>query len=265
MAHGWAAAWPLVRNWPDGLSLQRCAGLHELHVARQRRRQDLRPHDGIAKPLNSDAVLIQRGTALQGAGPSGQSGTGLAWTSRYAVVGMNAVGVDDMTVNGMNEHGMAGGLLFRWVCPVSRGSTAEADRSIASWQLLTYVSNFESIAEVKQALPGILVNGSVLQAFGGRVPIHMTLRPLGQSLSVEYIKVSSACSMTTGVYTNDPPFPYHPQLPVMPPISVPCLPLRCVNGLNLPPASSGPACGAWRFCHVALIRALIISRNAPTA
>ena len=66
----------------------------------------------FAKPLNSDAVLIQRGTALQGAGPSGQSGTGLAWTSRYAVVGMNAVGVDDLVVDGMNERGMAGGLLY---------------------------------------------------------------------------------------------------------------------------------------------------------
>ena len=66
----------------------------------------------FAKPLNSDAVLIQRGTALQGAGPSGQSGTGLAWTSRYAVVGMNAVGVDDIVVDGMNERGMAGGLLY---------------------------------------------------------------------------------------------------------------------------------------------------------
>ena len=66
----------------------------------------------FAKPLNSGAVLIQRGTSLQGAGPSGQSGTGLAWTSRYAVVGMNAVGVDDMVVDGMNERGMAGGLLY---------------------------------------------------------------------------------------------------------------------------------------------------------
>ncbi|NCY14337.1 MAG: choloylglycine hydrolase, partial [Synechococcaceae bacterium WB8_1A_041] len=35
-------------------------------------------------PLNSQPVLIQRGTPLRGNGPDGKIGNGLAWTSRYA-------------------------------------------------------------------------------------------------------------------------------------------------------------------------------------
>ena len=226
----------------------------------------------FAKPLNSDAVLIQRGTALEGAGPSGQSGSGLAWTSRYAVVGMNAVGVDDMVVDGMNERGMAGGLLyFDGYAQFQDVPSGKADRSIASWQLLIYVlSNFESIAEVKQALPNILVNGSVLQAFGGPVPIHMTLHDRsGQSLSVEYIKGElNMLDNPTGVYTNDPPLPYHlaaagnyANLSAMPPAEM------RINGLSLPPASSGAGLHGLPGDFLAtsrFIRALIISRNAPT-
>ena len=50
----------------------------------------------FGQPLNSQAVLIQRGTPLRGNGPDGKIGNGLAWTSRYAVVGLNALGLKDM-------------------------------------------------------------------------------------------------------------------------------------------------------------------------
>ena len=145
---------------------------------------------------------------------------------------MNAVGVDDLVVDGMNERGMAGGLLyFDGYAQFQEVPAGEADRSIASWQLLTYVlSNFESIAEVKQALPNILVNGLVLQAFGGPVPIHMTLHDRsGQSLSVEYIKGQlNMLDNPTGVYTTDPPFRIT-WLQVTTPTSAPCLLLRCAS------------------------------------
>lgn len=225
----------------------------------------------FAKPLNSSAVLIQRGTALQGVGPSGASGSGLAWTSRYAVVGMNAVGVKDLVVDGMNEQGLAGGLLyFDGYAQFQTVPEQQSKRSIASWQLLTYaLSNFATIDEVKQGLPQVLVNGSVLQAFGGAVPIHMTLHDRqGRSLSVEYIKGElSMLDNPTGVYTNDPPFPYHlaavgnyANLSAMPPAEM------NVNGLKLPPASSGAGLHGLPGDFLAtsrFIRALVISQNAP--
>ena len=65
----------------------------------------------FGQPLNSQAVLIQRGTPLRGNGPDGGQGNGLAWTSRYAVVGLNALGLKDVVPDGMNEKGLAGGLM----------------------------------------------------------------------------------------------------------------------------------------------------------
>lgn len=66
----------------------------------------------FGQPLNSQAVLIQRGTSLRGNGPDGKIGNGLAWTSRYAVVGLNALGLKDIIPDGMNEKGLAGDLLY---------------------------------------------------------------------------------------------------------------------------------------------------------
>lgn len=88
----------------------------------------------------------------------------------------------------------------------------QTERTINSGQLPTYVlTNFATIEEVKQALPKILVNGAVVKAFGGPLPIHMTLHDRGgKSLSVEYINGSlTMMDNPTGTYTNDPPFPYH--------------------------------------------------------
>jgi choloylglycine hydrolase len=52
----------------------------------------------FGQPLNSQAVLIQRGTPLRGNGPDGKIGNGL--------------GLTDIVPDGMNEKGLAGGLLY---------------------------------------------------------------------------------------------------------------------------------------------------------
>ena len=226
----------------------------------------------FSQPLNSEAILIQRGTTLRGVGPSGQPGSGLEWTGRYAVIGLNAVGVDDLVADGMNEKGLAGGLLyFLGYAQFQNVPEAQRKRSIAAWQLLTYVlSNFETIAEVKQELPKVLVNGSPLKAFGGIVPIHMTLHDRsGKSLSVEYIKGDlNMRDNPTGVYTNNPPLPYHlaaagnvANLKAMPPAEI------TMNGVRLPPTSSGGGMHGLPGDFMStsrFIRALIISNNAPT-
>ena len=151
--------------------------------------------------------------ALQGNGPDGKPGGGLQWTSRYAVVGLNALGLKDVVPDGMNEQGLAGGLLyFAGYADFQKVPPGQAKRSINSAQLLTYVlTNFATVAEVKQGLPKILVNGATVPAFGGPLPIHMTVHDrTGRSLSVELIDGQlTMLDNPTGVYTNDPPLPYH--------------------------------------------------------
>ena len=226
----------------------------------------------FGQPLNSQAVLIQRGTPLRGNGPDGKLGNGLAWTSRYAMVGLNALGLKDILPDGMNEKGLAGGLLyFVGYAKFQAVSPDQAQRSINSAQLLTYVlTNFATVDEVKRGLPKILVNGASLQAFGGPVPIHMTLHDRsGKSLSVEYINGElTMMENPTGTYTNNPPFPYHlaaagnyANLSAMPPAEM------NVNGLKLPPVSTGGGLHGLPGDFLStsrFIRALTFSRLAPS-
>ncbi len=226
----------------------------------------------FGQPLNSQAVLIQRGTPLRGNGPDGGIGNGLQWTSSYAVVGLNALGLRDVLPDGMNEKGLAGGLLyFAGYAQFQNVAPAQTRRSINSSQLLTYVlTNFASIDEVKRGLPQVLVNGAAIKAFGGPLPIHMTLHDRsGKSLSVEYIKGElTMMDNPTGTYTNDPPFPYHlaaagnyANLSAMPPAGL------TVNGLKLPPVSTGGGLHGLPGDFLStsrFIRALMLSRFAPT-
>jgi choloylglycine hydrolase len=226
----------------------------------------------FGQPLGSEAVLIQRGTPLRGNGPNGGVGNGLAWNSRYAVVGLNALGLKDVLPDGMNEKGLAGGLLyFSGYAQFQSVPPGQAKRSINSAQLLTYVlTNFATIEEVKRGLPQVLVNGASIKAFGGPLPIHMTLHDRsGKSLSVEYIKGElTMMDNPTGTYTNDPPFPYHlaaagnyANLSAMPPAEL------NVNGLKLPPTSTGGGLNGLPGDFLStsrFIRALTLSRFAPT-
>jgi choloylglycine hydrolase len=226
----------------------------------------------FGQPLRSAAVLIQRGTALRGNGPDGKIGNGLPWTSRYAVVGLNAIGINDALPDGMNEKGLAGGLLyFAGYAQFQNVPAAQTQRSINSSQLLTYVlTNFASIEEAKKGLTQILVNGANVPGFGGPLPIHMTLHDsTGKSLSVEYIKGElTMMDNPTGVYTNNPPFTYHlatagnyANLSATPPAET------NVNGLKLPPVSTGGGMAGLPGDFLStsrFIRALMFSRSAPT-
>lgn len=226
----------------------------------------------FGQPLNSQAVLIQRGTSLRGNGPDGKIGNGLAWTSRYAVVGLNALGLKDIIPDGMNEKGLAGGLLFfAGYANFQAVPAGQTQRSINSAQLLTYIlTNFATVDEVKRALPKILVNGASVLVFGGPLPIHMTLHDRsGKSLAVEYINGElTMMDNPTGVLTNDPPFPYHlaaagnyANLSAMPPAEM------NVNGMKLPPTSTGGGLHGLPGDFLStsrFIRALTLSRFAPT-
>ncbi|MFM8936079.1 MAG: linear amide C-N hydrolase [Vulcanococcus sp.] len=123
----------------------------------------------FGQPLNSQAVLIERGTPLRGNGPNGTIGNGLAWISCYAVVGLNVLGLKDIVPDGMNEKGLASGLLyFGGYAKFQAVPSGQAQRSINSAQLLTDVlTNIATVDEVKRGLPKILVNGASVQAFGG--------------------------------------------------------------------------------------------------
>ncbi|MFO1407508.1 MAG: choloylglycine hydrolase family protein [Steroidobacteraceae bacterium] len=163
-------------------------------------------------PLHSQVMKMPRGYPNVGIGPDGTAGKGKNWNSKYAVVGANVFGLP-FYVDGLNEAGLAGGLLnapnTAHYQDVPAGQEAN---SIAPQQLLTYVlGNFATVDEVRQALPGMYVSNAPMKEWGGTPRARMTLHDAqGGSLVVEYL--GGRLVMTDnviGVMTNDPAFAWH--------------------------------------------------------
>jgi choloylglycine hydrolase len=163
-------------------------------------------------PLKSAILKTPRGYSYQGIGIDGTPGTGKSWVSKYAVIGANAFGLP-IYVDGLNEAGLAGGLLNAPNTAQYQTPTQEqSSNSIASQQLLTYVlSNFATVAEVKAALPNIFVNSSPMKQWGGVAKSRMTLHDsTGASLVVEYLGGQLVMTDNViGTMTNDPAFAWH--------------------------------------------------------
>lgn len=162
--------------------------------------------------LRSQLIVVPRKLTITGTGPDGKAGSGLAWTTKYGVAGANGIGLP-IVVDGINEAGLAGGLLYLPDVAVYQDvPPAEARGSIASYELLLYaLTNFATVAEAKAGIAKIKVNRSSQAVFKMPVPVHMTLHDAtGASIVVEYIGgVLQIHDNPTTVLTNAPAFDWH--------------------------------------------------------
>jgi len=159
-------------------------------------------------PLNSELMISPRDYQYQGIGVDGKAGTGLNWTSKYAVAGMNVLGLPTL-VDGMNEKGLVGGLLNApFTAHYQDVSQADSANSISSSQMLLFaLTNFATVDEVKVGFKKIFVNRSTVAEYKNqtapvRVPLHDAQ---GNSIVIEYIKGELVITDNpTHVCTNDP-------------------------------------------------------------
>ncbi|TFU03415.1 choloylglycine hydrolase family protein [Polymorphobacter arshaanensis] len=194
-------------------------------------------------PLHSQAMKMPRGFANVGIGPDGTPGKGKSWNSKYAVIGANVFGMP-FYVDGMNEAGLAGGMLnapnTAQYQDVPAGQEAN---SIAPQQLLTYVlTNFATVGEVREALGKMYVSNAPMKAWGGVPRAHMTLHDAaGGSIVVEYLGGQLVINDNViGVMTNDPAFTWHlANIGNYANLSGLDKKPLTVNGHTFPPASSG--------------------------
>ncbi|MFC4276331.1 linear amide C-N hydrolase [Achromobacter aloeverae] len=161
-------------------------------------------------PLQSQSMFIPRKQVISATGTDAHPGT--KWTTKYATIGMNAFGLKCLS-DGMNEKGLAGGLLY---FPDYASYTPDADAGnrqvMAPWDLLTWaLTNFANVAEVKEALSQIVVLG-VKEPHLGFVPgVHYTLHDAsGASIVIEPIDGRlKVYDNPYSVLTNSPPFDWH--------------------------------------------------------
>lgn len=223
-------------------------------------------------PLKSQLMTVPRNIAMLGVGVDGKPGTGRNWTTKYATVGMNGLGLP-ILVDGMNEKGLVGGLLnapntavFQAVAP------EQSANSISSAQILTYaLTNFATVEEVKVGLKSIMVNRSTIPQFGNKTaPIHMTLHDAkGKSIAVEYIQGQlQITDNPTHVMTNDPVFADHlasiGNYANLSPVEKDPL---VINGTKFYPPSTGSGLHGLPGDYLStsrFIRAVFLSKSVPT-
>ena len=165
-------------------------------------------------PMQSKVIVIPTGKEFSGTLPDGSKG--LTYTSRYAIVGANALGLP-VLLDGINDQGLSVGLFYfpgyASYTPVTpdNASHALAPYEFGMWAL----ANFATVDEVKEAVRNIVLVPTPAPGLGspqGAVPgVHFFLQDKsGKSLVVEPVdgtlKVHDA---PLGVMTNAPTYDWH--------------------------------------------------------
>ncbi len=161
----------------------------------------------FAIDIHSDVLVIPRGYARVGTTPDGKPG--LAWKAKYASVGTNGVG-KPFLFDGVNEKGLAAGLFY---FPTAAGympyTAADAGRTMAPWELGSWIlENFATVEEVKANLGNIVIPGVVYEGWGFAPEVHFIVTDAsGQNIVIEYVGGKlNVYDAPLGVITNSPTF-----------------------------------------------------------
>jgi choloylglycine hydrolase len=165
-------------------------------------------------PMQSKVIVVPAGKEFSGTLPDG--GKGLTYTTRYAMVGANAL---NMTVilDGINDQGLAVGLFyFPGYASYAPVTPENAKRAMAPYEFgIWALANFATVDEVREAVKDIALVPTPAPGLGspqGMVPgVHFFLQDKsGKSIAVEPIdgtlKVHDA---PLGVMTNAPTYDWH--------------------------------------------------------
>ena len=191
--------------------------------------------------LESAPIAIPRNFQYQATGVNGKPGK--SWKTKYAAIGLNGVKLP-ILVDGINEKGMTGGLLYAPnTAEYQEVSADNSANSIASYEMLAYaLTNFATIDEAREGFQKIMVNKTGHAPFPGTVPLHMTLHDAsGKSLVIEYNNGKLFTYVNpTGVMTNDPNFAFQlSNIGLYSNLSpVEAIALK-INGVDYAPPSSG--------------------------
>jgi len=160
--------------------------------------------------LQSDVTMVPRGYARAGITPDGKDG--LKWKAKYASVGLNGAG-QPVLFDGLNEKGLAAGIFY---FPTFAGympyTAADAAKTIAPWQVVSWVlENFATVDEVKANIGGIVVPAVVFAGWGFSPEAHYVVHDAsGKSIVIEYVGGKLTIhDDPLGVVTNSPSFDWH--------------------------------------------------------
>jgi choloylglycine hydrolase len=165
-------------------------------------------------PMQSNVIVIPAGKEMNGTLPGG--GKGLVYTTRYGIVGANALNLP-VILDGLNDQGLSVGLFyFPGYASYTKLTAENASRAIAPHEFgLWVLANFATVDEVREGVKDIVVVPTPAPGLGNAEgivpPAHFFIQDRsGKSLVVEPVdgtlKVHDA---PLGVITNAPTYDWH--------------------------------------------------------
>lgn len=141
------------------------------------------------------------------------------WKTKYAFLGINLSG-STLFFDGVNEKGLAGGLLFLNACTWDKKENIEKQglTAINSGEIVPWIlSNFESVSDIKNNISKVVVTSDDIPSLGelgkgNPITAHYTFTDkIGESVVLEptdhgHFRVFDN---TVGVMANDPTFDWH--------------------------------------------------------
>lgn len=164
----------------------------------------------FAAPVEFSVAVIPRGYSFQGTTPLGK---GLSFQAKYAAVGMMAFD-DPSIMDGMNEKGLSvGTFYFPDFAGYTETTQENQSRGLSSVEFSNWIlTQFATLDEVKQALPGVVITTTVSPSWGPQAaPFHyIVYDKTGKALVIEPIDGKLLVyDNPVGTFTNSPDFPWH--------------------------------------------------------
>ena len=164
----------------------------------------------FASSAKSQIRVIARGEKQAGTAPDGSDG--LIWAAEYGYVAIDAFGIEGVSVDGLNEAGMAAeglwlpGTQYQDVAAEEMGAAINVG-GLCGWIL----GNFKTVGEVKIAIKEVRVWGSVVPELNMMPPIHFAVHDAaGRNIVIEFIEGEvNIYDNPIGVMTNAPTFDWH--------------------------------------------------------
>lgn len=164
----------------------------------------------FAVDMKYDAIVVPRGKTYVSPAPDGKEG--LAWKTRYGYVGIAAFGMEWGVSDGMNEAGLAVGVLWfendmKW----QDVGSGETDRALAQGMVGDWIlGNFAGVEELKREIRDVKVFDYTDPGTKMSPTVHFIVYDAqGGCIVIEY--EDGLCHIhdnPLGIMTNAPRFPW---------------------------------------------------------
>lgn len=160
--------------------------------------------------LDMNLAVIPRNTTFIGKTPSGK---GMAYESKYAVVGIYCF-EDVVLMDGMNEKGLvASAFYFSGYAGYSKVTKENQAIALSPAEFPNWIlSQFATIEEVKEAIDSVVIAPTILKGWGDEPPPmhYVVYDSTGRSIVIEPLEGTlKVYENELGVMTNSPTFDWH--------------------------------------------------------